>query len=90
MNIHIHAPQATERKLVRTNCPTCKKTRFMAAWFTPWYGWDHTCLKCGESWQDGEMCERPFVRAWRQKSVEDARKRWRAAAPASAQEKESQ
>lgn len=77
--IHIHAPQATERAIRRIACPTCSKPRYMASWFTPWYGWDITCLKCGDRWQDGEMSERPFERAWRSKSIRAARARWRAA-----------
>lgn len=76
--VHIHAPEATQRQLVRVKCPTCQKKRYLASWFTPWYGWDQICLKCGEHWQDGEMAERPFMRAWRQKSVEYAKRRWRA------------
>lgn len=78
MSLHIHAPQASERRLVRMACPTCAKPRWMTAYFVEWYGWDHTCLKCGEHWSDGEMTERPFVRAWRKKAVEEARRRWRA------------
>lgn len=76
--VHINRPEVMERRLVRTACPTCEKRRWMAAWFMPWYGWDHTCLKCGENWCDGEMVTRPFLRGWRIKSVEAAKARWRA------------
>ena len=81
---HLHAPEATEGEIARSYCPTCAKSRFMARWFTPWYGWDMTCLKCGESWQDGERCERPFMPKWRQKSVAGALARWRRGAQGTA------
>lgn len=76
--LHIHAPKADERQLYRLKCPTCKKPRFFLAWFYDWYGWDQTCLGCGEHWSGGEMCERPFMRGWRKKSIDAAKKRWRA------------
>jgi hypothetical protein len=33
----------------------------MLAFFTPWYGWDSTCIRCGRQWQDGEWSELPFA-----------------------------
>jgi hypothetical protein len=69
------------REISRKRCPTCDKMRFMVAWFTPWYGWNTCCLKCGERWEDGYQSERPFERAWRKKSVTAAKTRWRRAAP---------
>ncbi len=73
--LHLHAPQASEFRLTTLLCPTCKQDREMAAWFTEWYGWDKTCLTCGERWHDGEQDERPFAPKWREKSVARARKR---------------
>lgn len=49
----------------------------MLMFFTPWYGWDSTCIKCGREWQDGEWCPLDFVRQSRQKSIAAAKKRWR-------------
>jgi hypothetical protein len=78
MNIHIHAPQATHRQKARRHCPTCAKRTTFVAFNTPWYGWDSTCLRCGDSWSDmGEMRERPFAPGWRKRSIEAAQKRWR-------------
>ncbi len=42
--------------------------------FQEWYGWDSTCLCCGDRWQDGEMCERPFRPRWRPERILRARK----------------
>jgi len=33
----------------------------MLSFFTPWYGWNSTCIKCGRQWNDGEWCELPFA-----------------------------
>lgn len=84
--VHINCPTVTDRKLVRVPCPTCEKRRWMTAFYMPWYGWDHTCLKCGENWCDGEIAMRPFLRGWRIKSVAAAKARWRAAARVISQE----
>lgn len=75
--IHIHAPKPTRKKLITGQCPTCKRKSWFVAVFTPWYGWDQTCLRCGEEWQDGQMCPRPFMPAWRKKNIEAAKKSWR-------------
>lgn len=77
-HLHIHAPQSTDRILLRLDCPTCQCRTFFTRFYTPWYGWDSTCLKCGDSWADDEMHDRPFLRGWRQKSIGGAKKRWRA------------
>lgn len=77
MTLHIHAPQPTERSLHRLSCPTCERKTFMVSFFTEWYGWHSTCLKCGDQWEDGEMLERPFAPRWRKQSIEHAKKRWR-------------
>ena len=79
--IHIHAPRATAKSVMVGNCPDCKKrTRFLG-WFTPWYGWDSTCIKCGRSWQDGEWCPLEFERQSRQKSIASAKRIWRSMPP---------
>jgi hypothetical protein len=74
MNVHIHRPSIVAARTRRRHCPTCRKRRTMLGWFQEWYGWNVTCLGCGDSWQDGEMMERPFKRAWRTKAIESARK----------------
>jgi len=78
--LHICAPAPTERKLMRMECPTCKRRTFFTVWFYEWYGPSETCLRCGEHWNDGERSERPFARGWRQRSIADAKRMWRAAA----------
>ena len=49
----------------------------MLSFFTPWYGWDSTCIKCGRNWQDGEWTDLDFVRQSRQKSIDRAKNLWR-------------
>jgi hypothetical protein len=68
-HVHINVPRVEEIKIKRCDCPTCAKPRFMVCYFEEWYGWSHTCLKCGESWCSGEMRPRPFCRGWRKEAV---------------------
>lgn len=75
--IHINWTRYTRRDLSRNFCPTCDKRTFFVAFFQDWYGWASTCLRCGDRWQDGEFCERPFMRGWRKKSIEAAKKTFR-------------
>ena len=53
-------------------CPTCKTERGFLLVHYEWYGWDETCLFCGDRWADGQMIERPFLRGWRAQHVADA------------------
>ena len=75
--IHIHAPESTDKSVRVATCPDCKKRTRMLAWFTPWYGWDSTCILCGRSWSDGEWLDLDFVRGSRQKSIASAKRRFR-------------
>lgn len=77
MNIHIHAPQPTDKSIHVATCPDCKQRTRMISFFTPWYGWESTCINCGRNWQDGEWTPLDFVRQSRQKSIAAAKKRWR-------------
>lgn len=79
MTLHLHAPSADRAEINRGDCPTCAKaTRFVEI-HVPWYGWTSSCLRCGDSWQDGERLERPFARGWRPRAIEEARARYRRA-----------
>lgn len=73
--IHIKYVRYSKKCCAREFCPTCNKNTFFVSLFEEWYGWDSTCLKCGDRWQSGELCPRPFARGWRKKSIEQA-KRW--------------
>ena len=77
MNIHIHAPQATAKSVTIVICRDCGERTRMLQFFTPWYGWDSTCIKCGRHWSDGEWMPLDFVRQSRQKSIAAAKKHWR-------------
>ena len=61
MSIHIHAPAETEKAVRTTTCPDCKQRTRMLQFFTPWYGWKSTCVKCGRQWDDGHWLALPFV-----------------------------
>lgn len=70
--IHIHAPQPSIIERARLDCPTCEmKTGFLTQ-FTEWYGWEQTCLSCGDAWSDGERRHRPFMRGWREERIREA------------------
>ena len=75
--VHIHAPKPTDKRIRIHVCPDCKKRSRFICFFTEWYGWDSTCLRCGREWQDGEWCDLPFMRGARQKNIDAAKKRWR-------------
>ena len=83
MNIHIYAPQATAKSINIAVCPDCNQRTRMLGQFTPWYGWYSTCIKCGRNWQDGEWVALDFVRQSRQKSIDSAKRSWRALPPVS-------
>jgi len=74
MKIHIHAPPCQSWSVRRKKCPTCKNRQRLLMEYYEWYGASVTCLKCGEMWQDGEMCERPFKPGWRKERVAAAKK----------------
>jgi hypothetical protein len=75
IHIHIQRPRIIMRKVESQHCPTCELDQAFLIEHHAWYGQDATCLVCGDRWQDGEMCPRPFARGWRRQSVEHALKR---------------
>jgi hypothetical protein len=48
---------------------------------SPYWAPITTCTNCGDSWGDGELLSRPFVRGWRQKSIDRAVARWEMGCP---------
>lgn len=66
-------PTIKERRVRVMKCPTCKRRRRFYCWFQEWYGWHMTCTGCGEQWQDGEMCPRPFAPRWRKENISRAK-----------------
>lgn len=70
---HIYAPKPLTRLAHIETCPCCNKRSVFVAWHVEWHGWDETCLRCGDSWSDGQLRQRPFERGWRKKSVASAR-----------------
>lgn len=83
--IHINWTRFSKTQCKLVICPNCSckdynnpKRRCLCE-FQEWYGWHITCLKCGESWQDGEMLPRPFCRGWREERIINAKKRLKTA-----------
>ena len=77
--IHIHTLRPVAKKLTRANCPDCRHRAVIANYFTPWYGWESTCLRCGRSWRDGEWMPLYWEPQSRPKAIAAAKKRWRTA-----------
>lgn len=75
--VHVHAPAPSIRRVLCGNCPDCKQRSRFLAFFTEWYGWDKTCLKCGRQWQDGHWSPLPSHRYARRDSIAAAKKVWR-------------
>lgn len=53
----------------------------MIEFFTPWYGWHSTCLKCGREWIDSEWIPIDFARGVRKRNIEMAKSHWRKLPP---------
>lgn len=81
--IHVHAPRATAKATYACVCPDCKKRTRLIQFFTPWYGWESTCIKCGRMWFDGEWMPLQFYRGVRKRNIETAKEYWRAMPPRS-------
>jgi hypothetical protein len=79
--VHIHAPKATAKRAVAETCLDCKKRTRMLEFFTPWYGWDSTCLKCGRKWGDGQWLALEFARGARQRNIDEAKTVWKKMPP---------
>lgn len=76
-NIHIHAPEKTDRRIITAECGDCEKRSRFIEFFTPWYGWHSTCLKCGRQWQDGEWMALAFMPGVRKTNITKAKKLYR-------------
>ncbi|PXX41134.1 hypothetical protein NA66_1001744 [Burkholderia pyrrocinia] len=70
--IHIHAPKPFEESCQCNFCPTCQRMRRMFVSYYEWYGARMICAGCGDQWDDGEMCPRPFERGWRKSMIQFA------------------
>lgn len=74
--LHVSWTIKGEQRLLRTPCATCGQRTRQYEWFQDWYGWHTTCLSCGEQWQDGERCPRPFKPRWRAENIARAKAAW--------------
>lgn len=60
-------------------CPSCECTTEMVVRYEAWYGNTWYCCRCGDSWQEEGMNQRPFERGWRRKAIARHRALWDAA-----------
>jgi hypothetical protein len=72
--VHIHAPRPTEKDTAFIVCPDCKKESLFLAFFTEWYGWQSTCMRCGREFSEGEWLTLPFYRHARRDNRRTARR----------------
>lgn len=75
MGSHISFGRVDQWKLLRVKCPGCETRTRQLATYQEWYGWTIVCLACGDTWDNGELRQRPFARAWRKEAIEQAEKR---------------
>jgi hypothetical protein len=57
-------------------CPIDECMTEMAVRYEAYYGVTTYCCKCGDWWQDGELCPRPFARGWRKAQAKRFRRFW--------------
>lgn len=57
-------------------CPMDQCTTEMVVRHEGWYGVTTMCCRCGDSWTDGELHERPLRRGWRREAVRRYRRLW--------------
>ena len=81
-NIHVCVARPAKTALTSTVCPDCGKHTRIIGILYEWYGWDSTCLRCGRHWSDGEWMDITFEPKARKKSVEAAKRAYRAATEA--------
>lgn len=60
----------------RRKCPTCDRVTRFSDYAYVWYSTTWTCVRCGDSWTDGERHERPFKRGWRLEATARAQQVW--------------
>lgn len=76
--LHINTGGGSHRRRL-TGCPVCGITTAPVVRYipgSPYYADHFTCTCCGDSWSDGQLMERPFVRAWRQEAIRQATADW--------------
>jgi hypothetical protein len=62
------------RRILR--CPTCQCRTEMVVRAQSWFPVETMCTRCGDSWSDGDIDQRPFERGWRTRAVQAYRRMW--------------
>jgi hypothetical protein len=74
-NLHINRPRSWTRRRILF-CPVDGRRTECVVTVYLWYSPQIACARCGESWSDGQMFERPFARGWRKQAQARVRKLW--------------
>ena len=75
--VYVCAPDPDAFELKKIGCGNCNKRSWFVCVHYEWYGWNVTCLRCGDTWEDGEMLPRPWMPQWREKSIANAENQYR-------------
>jgi hypothetical protein len=73
--IHVHRPASGRRRRILW-CPVDERHTECVVSVYEWYSPIVTCVRCGESWSDGELRQRPFQRGWRRDAQRAAQVLW--------------
>jgi hypothetical protein len=76
MNVIVCGPDNRFLRRRYQRCPIDQCISEQVVRYELWHGPTVWCCKCGDSWGDGELLERPFLRGWRKDAVRDARRLW--------------
>lgn len=76
------APEAVsrfepEQKLVIQQCLCCYERGVTLMFSSLYFGWQSTCLRCGNEWTDGWFVPDNLTASQRLANADNARKRWR-------------
>lgn len=74
--LHVTFRKIVETRRIFDHCPTCERRTRKWGEYEHWFGWTVTCTICGERWENGDRCPRPFERGWRARQAEWARKQY--------------
>ena len=77
MYIHISTSRFNAKRIVRFDCPDCKKNSRAIEFFQHYRGWSSTCINCGRQWSDGEWLPLDFYRGVRKENINSAKRLWR-------------
>lgn len=76
MSVHVCGPGLRNMRKRYRRCPSCECITEMVEQDGGYWGYMGMCCRCGDSWHDGEMLERPFRPGWRREAIAQHRQLW--------------